>query len=164
MKAFIKCIALICGALLVLAASPVPEATKSVDYPDGYRRWTHVRSALIGPESSAHKRFGGLHHIYANNLAMQGFETGKFPDGSVLVFDLLEIQTKDGVTTEGARRFIDVMQKNSKTFGETGGWGFEEFRGNSQTERSLNEQAKAECFACHTSRQQQDFVFSSFRE
>jgi Cytochrome P460 len=164
MNAFIRWVVPICGAFSVLAASPVPHSTQSVDYPEGYRHWTHVKSALIGPESPAHKRFGGLHHIYANNLAMQGFETGEFPDGSVLVFDLLETQSKDGVTTEGTRRFIDVMQKDSEAFEETGGWGFEEFRGDSQTERSLNEQTRAECFACHTSRKQQGFVFSSFRE
>jgi hypothetical protein len=164
MKMFIKYVALICATFFVLVAVSFSQLTTAVDYPEGYRHWTHVKSELIGPDSPAHKRFGGLHHIYANDKAMEGYESGKFPDGSVLIFDLLEVQIKDGVTTEGARRFVDVMQKDSKKFATSGGWGFEEFRGDSKTERNLNEQAKAECFACHTKRAQQDFVFSSFRK
>jgi len=34
------------------------------------------------------------------------------------------------------------MQKDAKRFAETGGWGFEEFRGDSHTEWTLNEQGK----------------------
>ena len=33
--------------------------------------------------------FGGIHHIYANDLALQGYRSQRFPDGSVIIFDLL---------------------------------------------------------------------------
>lgn len=153
---------LVSGAFFCFAA--FSQSIKTVAYPEGYRRWVHVKSGLVGPESPAHKKYGGLHHIYANDKALKGFKTGKFPDGAVIVFDLLETQTKNGVTTEGARRFIDVMQKDSRNFAKTGGWGFEEFRGSSRTERTLNEQGKTGCFACHASRKEKDFVFSFFRD
>jgi len=65
-------------------------------YPAGFRDWNHVRSALIGPASPAYKEYGGLHHIYANAKAMEGYRGGKFPDGSVLVFDLFEANEHHG--------------------------------------------------------------------
>jgi len=140
-----------------------PEA---VLYPEGYRRWTHVKSAIIGPGNPAYARFGGLHHIYANDKAMEGYRNGQFPDGSVIVADFLETQTtKEDVTSAGPRRLIDVMHKDHKRFPETGGWGFEEFRGDSRTERTVGQQrAKTDCYNCHAGRKEQDFVFSSFRE
>jgi hypothetical protein len=55
------------------------ESPEKVPYPEGYRRWTHVRSGLTGPESPDYQLTGGLHHIYANDKAMEGYEAGRFP-------------------------------------------------------------------------------------
>ena len=59
-------------------------------YPEGYRQWTHVSSTYIGPQSAAFEKNGGLHHIYANKQAVEGYRTGRFPEGSVIVADFLE--------------------------------------------------------------------------
>lgn len=146
--------------ILSSAQISTPDA---VPYPEGYREWMHVKSALITPPSRGFKRFGGLHHIYANAKALEGYRTGVFADGAVIVADFLETQEKDGDVSEGKRRFIDVMQKDSKHFAQTGGWGFEEFSGDSKTERTLTNPAK-ECFQCHTAKQESGFVFSSLRK
>jgi hypothetical protein len=61
------------------------------------------------------------------------------------------------------RRFIDVMIKDSERYAETGGWGFEEFKGNGRTEGSLNAQERTACYSCHTGVKGHDFVFSAFR-
>jgi hypothetical protein len=37
---------------------------------------------------------------------MKGYRTGRYQDGSIIVFDLLETETKDGLTTEGRRRYL----------------------------------------------------------
>src|SRR6185369_5668699 len=92
-------------------------------------------SALVGPLAPGFAANGGIHHIYANEKALEGYRTGRFPDGSALVADFLETRENTGITTEGARRRIDVMVKESKRYAATGGWGFEQFRGDSQTER-----------------------------
>jgi hypothetical protein len=135
-----------------------------IDYPSNYRHWVHVRSALVDPKSPSAGRYGGLHHIYANEKAMEGYRTGQFPDGSVIVFDLLETQEASGTMLEGPRKFIDVMTKESKQYADTGGWGFEKFVGDSQTERALAREQKAQCYGCHTRRKSHDFVFSTFRK
>jgi hypothetical protein len=136
----------------------------AVPYPAGYRLWTHVKAALIGPQNPAFKDSGGIHHIYANEKAMEGYGAGKFPDGSVIVADFLETRESAGVTTEGPRRRIDVMVKDSKRYAATGGWGFEQFRGDSQTDRMVTAEIAAKCFACHARQKDRDSVFSEFRK
>ena len=146
-------------SLLLLAAA----APGQVPYPDGFRTWRHVRSALINPDSPAYDHFGGIHHIYANDKAVRGFESGRFADGSVLVFDVLAVETAKGATVEKERRIVDVMHKDSARFASTGGWGFEEFRGDTQ-ERNLTPATAAECFKCHSAKKDHDFVFSELRK
>lgn len=152
---------------LAVALVGTCEAAKNssvVPYPKGFRGWTHVSTVLVGPQSPFFKISGGMIHVYANRKAMQGYAGGHFPDGSMLVFDLLDVQEKDGVTSGGARQRIDVMCKNSKQFSSSGGWGFERFLADSHTDRPLTEEHRKECFTCHQQAKAHDFVFSQFRE
>ncbi|HKZ74483.1 MAG TPA: cytochrome P460 family protein [Steroidobacteraceae bacterium] len=156
------------GVMLALAAAaaavPSAEPANPVPYPEAYRQWTHVKTAIVGPGNPGFAKFGGVHHIYANEHAMRGYREGSFPDGSIIVFDLLEMQTKDDVISEGPRRHVDVMHKDTKRFAATGGWGFDEFRGGSRTERNVGDRAVPECFECHAKRKDADFVYSAWRE
>jgi hypothetical protein len=121
-------LATIC-CLLYFSFITKPKA-REVPYPEGYREWTHVKTAIVGPQSPM-VRYRGMHHIYANKKAMEGYKTGKFPEGSMIVFDVLDVKTDASAdVSEGDRRFIDVMYKDSR-YDSTGGWGFEEFDGNS---------------------------------
>jgi hypothetical protein len=148
----------------ILGASVAAKEYTQIPYPTGYPKWVCVRTMLVGPQSKFFADSGGMHHIYANEKAMEGYVSGKFPDGSVLVFDLLDVIEKDGVTSEGRRQRIDVMLRDSARFGSTGGWGFERFAGDSQTERPLTEEHRQACFTCDQQVKAQDFVFSHFRE
>jgi len=152
------------AAILTWGSQLRAEPDDGIAYPLGYRAWTHVKSALIGPQSPIFASYGGIHHIYANEKAMEGYRTGRFQDGSVIVFDLLETRESAGVTAEGPRRFIDVMAKDSKRYVDTGGWGYEEFKGDSQTERALTAEARAACNKCHMQQKNRDCVFSAFRK
>ncbi|MFN7995833.1 MAG: cytochrome P460 family protein [Bryobacteraceae bacterium] len=139
---------------LMAAGDPAP-------YPKEYRRWVHVKTTVIGPQSPNFARNGGVHHFYANAPALEGYRTGKFPDGAVLIDDLLEAKEVDGVTSVGARKRVAVMTKQSSRFGDTGGWDFEIFKGD-PAEATLKPEGKAACFACH--QKARDSVFSEFRE
>ena len=152
-------------ALLTLSPSVLaePEQPGPIPYPAGFRGWTHVKSQLINQSSPAFKHSGGLHHIYANPKAMEGYRSGRFPDGSVIVAEFLHLQEADGVASEGARRRIDVMVKHGTRRAATGGWGFEQFRGDSQTERLVTAEVARTCFACHEKQKKSDFVFSTLR-
>jgi hypothetical protein len=158
---------MVAGALVITGISAQAfqgSADDKVSYPQGYRQWVHVSSAVVGPASPIYKRYGGIHHIYANEKAMEGYRTGHFPDGAVIVFDLLETKENAGLTTEGARRFIDVMEKHGRRFAQTGGWGFEEFIADNPTEPTLTAAAKTDCYTCHARQKERDSVFSAFRK
>jgi len=152
-------------ATLPLAAASLAfaAATAEVPYPTNYRSWTHVKSMVIEPGHALHSSFGGIHHLYANEKAMQGYRGGKFPDGAVIVFDLLKAPDQDHAITEGARKVVGVMHRDAKKFAATGGWGFEGFAGDSQAQRAVGANAATACFACHTSQRNREFVFSSYR-
>src|SRR2546423_5703808 len=81
-----------------------------------FRRWAHVKSVLVGPRSAAFATEGGIHHIYANDKALEGYESGKFPDGSVIVYDLLQTKEVASNTIEGQTRRVDVMVKQSERY------------------------------------------------
>jgi hypothetical protein len=148
---------------MALAVAVAAGPDDAIPYPAGFRGWAHVKSQLINQGHPGFKQNGGLHHIYANAKAMDGYRTGRFPDGSVIVAEFLHVQESEGVTSEGARRRIDVMHKDGARFAATGGWGFEQFRGESQTDRMVTAEVAKACFTCHTKQKKQDFVFSKLR-
>ncbi len=141
------------------AADPVP-----VPYPEGYRQWVHVKSMTINQGHALFDAFGGIHHLYANKRAEQGYKRGQFADGSVIVFDLLEAKAVDNTVQEGARKVLGVMHKDSRRYKNTGGWGFEGFKGDSKSDRAVSNNAATVCFQCHTAQKNNDYVFSAFRK
>jgi Cytochrome P460 len=156
MKTANRCLAAI--AVIVLAQSAVAQ----VPYPEGYRNWTHVKSMVINPGHALHNAFGGIHHLYANQKAMKGYQSGRFPDGAVIVFDLLTANTEGNAVQEGTRKVVGVMVKHSTRYAATGGWGFEGFKGDTR-ERAVGDNAATACFACHTAQKDKGFVFSQWR-
>lgn len=149
-------------AALISAAALAADAPQ-VPYPAGYREWTHVKSMVIQPGHGLYDAFGGIHHLYANGKAVDGYRKGRFPDGAAIVFDLLEAKSADNAIQEGARKVVGVMVKDSRKWKATGGWGFEAFKGDSRTDRVVGTNAAQACFACHTSQKDRDYVFSSYR-
>lgn len=136
---------------------------RKVAYPEGYRDWTHVKSMVIQEGHPLFDAFGGIHHVYANDKALKALKAGKpFPDGSVLVFDLLEARQDNHAIVEGSRKVVGVMEKDSKAFASTGGWGYEGFKGD--TRERVVEDPQAACHSCHASQKDRDYVFSTYRK
>jgi hypothetical protein len=129
-----------------------------------YRQWTHVKSMVIEEGHPLYQSFGGLHHLYANEAAMKGYRSGAFPDGAVIVFDLLEAVPADNAITEGPRKILGVMQKDGARFKDTGGWGFEGFAAGDASRRAVGANAATACFQCHAAQKAHDYVFSVWRE
>jgi hypothetical protein len=125
----------------------------------------HVKSAINEPTHPQFGKFSGMYHIYANKRAVQGYRTGRFEDGSVIVFDLKKSHTKDHVTQSIGRHFVDVMVKNSARYPRTGGWGYEEFQGDSREKRTVSTtKSEMRCHSCHATQEARGFVFSSIAE
>ena len=150
--------------LAVLSTSAALAADPEVPYPTGYRDWHHVKSMVIEQGHPLFESFGGIHHLYANAAALDGYKAGKFPDGAVIVFDLLEAQRADNAISEGKRKVLGVMHKDAAKYAATGGWGFEGFAGGDPATRAVGAQAATACYSCHTSEKEHDYVFSRMRE
>ena len=147
----------------LLFTSVVLAESALVPYPKDYRSWHHVKSMVINPGHSLYDAFGGIHHLYANASALKGYRTGKWPDGAVIVFDLLDAKSADNAVTEGVRKIVGVMHRDSKKYAATGGWGYEGFRGDSTSERAVGNNAATACHQCHIAQKDAGFVFSKLR-
>ena len=152
------------AVLLAACTMPALAADPAVPYPDGYRNWHHVKSMVIEKGHPLFESFGGIHHLYANQKALEGYKSGKFPDGSVIVFDLLDAPQADNAINEGARKVVGVMHKDAKKYVATGGWGYEGFGGGDKSNRVVGANASTACHACHISQKERGYVFSSLRD
>ncbi len=150
-------------ALAAASTASALAAEPAVPYPKGWRDWTHVKSMVINPGHPLHEAFGGMHHIYGNDKALRGYRTGRFPDGAVIVFDLLDAKTADNTVQEGARKVVGVMHRDSRRHAATGGWGYEGFKGDSTSERAVGANAATACHACHEAQKDKSYVFSAYR-
>ncbi|HEY2472758.1 MAG TPA: cytochrome P460 family protein [Terracidiphilus sp.] len=148
---------LIC--LAALSSLSVVRGSESVQYPDNFRRWVHVGTGVIMPGGPLPESEQGMHHIFANQKAIDGYPSGDFADGSIIVYELRDSQQKNGVIFEGERRRVDVMIKDSSVYKSTGGWRFERFWANDQTQDAIHDSG-ASCFECHSKVKTHGFVFS----
>lgn len=133
---------------------------EEVAYPEDYRSWTHVKSGMLGPEHP-NVNYRGFNHFYANDLAVKGYAEGDFPQGSILVVDVIAAVPGANVTSEASRHHMDVMVRDSLRFASTGGWGYAQFEGDNRP-RVLTLEQKNTCNNCHL--KQKDHVFSELRK
>jgi Cytochrome P460 len=145
--------------LLAIASLGAVYAADSVQFPDGFRRWVRVDTAVILPGANPQlKSEEGMHHVFANEKAAAGYAAGNFTDGAVIVYELRDTQQKNGVILEGDRKRVDVMIKDS-SYKDTGGWRFERFWGADQAQNALHDSGTT-CFQCHSNASAHGFVFS----
>ncbi|MBM3573119.1 MAG: cytochrome C [Alphaproteobacteria bacterium] len=149
-------------SLAAITIGSVAVAADKVAYPWGYRSWVHVKSMIINADHPLANPFAGMHHVYANPKAVKGLKSGKYEDGSILIFDLLESNAGGGAVQEGKRKFIGVMHKDAKAFAATGGWGYEAFAGDTKSKRVVTDGGTG-CYGCHSGQKDKDFVFSAYR-
>jgi Cytochrome P460 len=153
-------------ALVVsLGLSSLAGGADEVPYPEGYRSWFHVKSQIATKDHPRFAQIGGIHHIYANAAGVNGYKSGTFADGSVLILDVFALTEEAGSLIEGERRWLGVMHKDSEKYKATGGWGFENFAGDSKTDRNVAVNGAIDaCVTCHMKRKDSDLVFSKLRE
>jgi Cytochrome P460 len=150
-------------ALMVEPAIPMASDAASRTAPFGialpadYRSWRHVKTQII-QEGPGFERFGGMHHIYANDRALQGLRSRRFEDGAMLVAEFRDLDRKGNVIDGGAIRLVDVMLFDARRFADTDGWGYAELIGPGLNSRTFD--SRAECHACHTKRAERGYVFS----
>jgi len=137
---------------MVLAAAA--EEKVGVMLPEGYRGWMHVKS-VVAVEG------GKIFQFYANPAAIEGYRTGKFPNGAIIVRETIRTVAGEGESkgtlTEGDRSGLDVMVKDEANYKDTGGWGFESF----DLKNGAASGNSAQCYGCHAKQKEHDLVFST---
>jgi hypothetical protein len=148
--------------LLSMAPAQAPAARAEaspifgVTIPDGYKQWE-----LIAPAEEA-APLNELRAVVGNQTAIDAYNDGKlpFPDGTILVKRAWK-RTKSpefaSATIPGAATTVQVMVKDSRKYGATGGWGFGRFVNG----RPVDEGQHRTCFACHEAgAKDHDYVFT----
>ena len=137
----------------------------------GYEDWQLVSISEDG---------GMLAAILANPVMIDAYRAGvpgngkPFPDGSKMAkihWNPIKLATFPAATVPGAQHDVDFMVKDSKRFGDTGGWGWAAFEHDTTsgtftpaTTAAMPPQGNdAKCgFACHTIVKARDYVFTNY--
>lgn len=152
-------------ALLALAAAcsmsvaVADQDTSQISFPDGYRSWFHHHSTvnMTGHQPEANI---GIQHVYANAAALEGLKTGKFADGATFVVDRFKyVEAANNSLTQGERKVVAVMVRDAQRYPETGGWGFQAFKGGDPNQKVVKDGGKA-CFVCHIPHADNNYVIT----
>jgi Cytochrome P460 len=166
----------VAAVLAILAAKAVPAPDKyslkspgGIAFSDfrGYEDWSVVSSARTDEV---------LKVIVANPIMIKAYKSGTpgdgqpFPDGSRIV----KLQWKPKKSTE-APFAVDVpdifkqafvMEKDSKRFPESGGWGYAVFNYDAATEKfTADANSPADCGnTCHMAVKTKDYIFHPYQK
>lgn len=139
--------------------------------PEGYREWVFVGSStglnyMPNPAPSSANSREDYKHVYINPAAYREFaQTGKFPEGTVMVLEIASaaVKSEPGLQGSYASEYIalEASVKDSKRF--PGGWAYFGF-----TDMQGKALAKAKpfpdgaCLSCHQRKAATDHVFTQF--
>ncbi|MBL4790419.1 MAG: cytochrome P460 family protein [Kordiimonadaceae bacterium] len=152
------------GMSVACQGTQAQAADQSILFPYNYRNWTHVKTQVWGEGHPLFEAVGGMHHIYANDKALEGYRTGVFADGSQFAFDLLDVDVTGGATIEASRKALFVMIRDQLAFAETGGWGYEGFAGDDRATGTVGSNAQTACHSCHLASEETSYVVSTYRD
>lgn len=137
--------------------------------PTGYRKWTYVGTPLTPNEMNGGKApFPEFHSVYINPAAYDHYEkTGEFPNGTVLVKELISVGDKEATSGNGyfMGEFVglEVAIKEAKRFkDEPGNWAYFSFGHKYPLKAKAKVQPAASCNDCHNGSADDDFVFTQY--
>ena len=132
--------------------SPIP-------FPDGYRNWHHHHST-VNLKGHAPEGNTGLQHVYADPRAVEGLKSGRFADGATFVVDRFTYEeAPNSSLVQGKRKVVAVMVRDAVRLAQTGGWGFQAFKGGDPSMRAVSDGGTA-CFSCHAPLGENNFLFT----
>jgi len=174
-------VALLVGAIAIAddtlnsTYETIVDESGNISLPDDFRRdWAFLGTWSIAKEdvetSSAASGHGaaGLHNVYTQRATIEHFrETGEFPDGAVIIKELLKAETAS-MTTGTVSRGMEVegwfvMVKDAQgrfpsnpLWGD--GWGWSLF-GADQPDSTVTTNYKTECVGCHIPARKDDWIY-----
>ncbi len=147
--------------------SPYVTEDGTILMPEGFRNWTFIGTWVVagGDEEGG---AAGLHNVYTQPETVSHFrETGAFPDGAVLVKELLSAETGDMTTGHISRAgstdgwFIMIKDTQGR-FADNplwgGGWGWSLFEA-SDPLNTVTENYEDDCLPCHVPAKDNDWIY-----
>lgn len=138
--------------------------------PEGYRSWIFVGSEVTPNDlNNGHADFPEFHIVYINPSSFNEYKkTGKFPDGTTIVKELVSVGAKQAPSGNGY--FMGNFQglaasvKDSKRFPkEPGNWAYFNFsEEGGKLAKTAKAQPTASCNACHQASAADDWVFTQY--
>jgi hypothetical protein len=147
----------ILAAVICMSISTAVIASSAPPIPKNYLSWQKSERKIVTDKQSL---FYGVHYIYADKKAMQGYQAGnRFPEGSSIVVDYFNI--KEGASGDGPRNMI-VMMKKDKRQAKSGGWLFSGYGADGKPSQL---DPVATCFGCHQKEAAaREFVISTIKD
>jgi hypothetical protein len=150
------------------AFSPYVDDKGGISLPDDFRKnMAHLGSWFV-PDGEA----SGFHDVYTGSETIEAFrETGKFPDGSVLVKELRASKsgaytTGKGVshaTTEIKQWFVMIKDSQNRFASDNNnwgdGWGWALYKPD-DLKRNVSTNYKLDCLGCHVPARANDWVYT----
>ncbi|MGI9415722.1 MAG: cytochrome P460 family protein [Hyphomicrobiales bacterium] len=156
------------GSLGAESFSPYVDEKGSITIPKDYRSWRFLGTWAVATDEDDEVGSKGFHNVYTQPETVAAFRsTGKFPDGAVLVKELLKAKTDTMTTgevshateTEGWFIMIKDTQGRFKGNGLWGdGWGWALFNADDPT-ATATEDYKEECIPCHVPAEKDDWIY-----
>ena len=142
-----------------------------LERPTGYREWIYVGTPVTPNDMNNGKAaFPELHNVYIDPKSWgQWKKTGSFPDGTILIKELVSVGSKAAVSGQGyfMGEFVglEATIKSKQAFpNEPGNWAYFSF--SSPDHKTLSTTAKAfptdSCNSCHEGAAADDFVFTQY--
>jgi hypothetical protein len=139
--------------------------------PTGYREWVYVGTPVTPNDMNNGKAaFPEHHNVYIDPKSWKQWKkTGEFPEGTILIKELVSVGSKAAVSGMGyfMGEFVglEATIKSKKHFpDEPGNWAYYSF--SSSDHKTLAETAKAfpttSCNSCHAGAAKDDFVFTQY--
>jgi hypothetical protein len=132
--------------------------------------WSIAEKEVEISAEASHHGAAGLHNVYTQPGVAEHFrENGTFPDGAVIVKELLKATTASmttGTVSHGAEVegwFVMVKDTKGRFAGNPlwgDGWGWTLFNA-SAPNTSVTENYKTECLGCHIPAREDDWIYVS---
>jgi len=134
--------------------------------PRGYRDWKFVPAAHEAGE------LNDIRVVVANDKAISAYRAAKpFPEGSVIGRVAWKMvpseennktfaQPQSFVPGEAPDWYLQFMEKDSRKYAATGGWGYSNF--GKDLKPTTDKKTMYACFTCHQAVQARDYVFTKY--
>jgi hypothetical protein len=134
--------------------------------PPGYRDWKFV--------SAAHEAgdLNDIRVVIGNDKAIEAYRAGKpFPEGSIVGRVAWKMVPSDEnnrilgkvqsfVPGDAPDWYLQFMEKDSKKYADTGGWGYSNF--DKDLKATTDRKTMYACFECHKGVAARDYIFTKY--